>query len=328
MINVVKEINDLLDYCLSRMITDIHIEPTRHGLRVRIRSDGLLELFREYTSECAQYCTRFKLLAHLDTTASIMQDGRFTYQGVDVRVSVMPTYYGEKIVIRLLFFDVCRTFEELGMSAQLSLRLKNIVRRESGLILVTGPTGSGKTTTLYTLLQCFDCERKNIVTIEDPIEYQLDKINQVQVSHRQGITFARVLKTVLRQDPDIIFVGEIRDKETAAIPFRAAMAGHMVLSTLHTRNTEETIMRLLDLGIEKNLLTTISAIISQRLYRKFCPQCLGKGCSDCQEGFKGRTGIFEYREIANDTFYSFQKAKETLLTEKLTNSAELEKVCG
>jgi general secretion pathway protein E len=326
MINIVKDINDLLDFCISQKVSDVHIEPLKGTLRIRYRKDGILKLFRAYTKEEAQhYLARLKIMANLDINDRNIQDGRFTYNQVDIRMSILPVFWGEKAVLRLLFFDLKIGFNELGLPDFILRPLQKMLLKESGLILVTGPTGSGKTTTLYSMLKLFDCSRKNIVTIEDPVEYQLDGINQVQVNYHQDINFIKVLKAVLRQDPDIIFIGEIRDSETATIAFRAALTGHLVLATLHTRSAAETITRLKDLGVADYLVqNTINCILSQRLYRKKCQVCEGSGCKHCdQEGFYGRAGIFEYFSPVNQEFFGFPRSREHVLSKNLTDEKEL-----
>ncbi|GBR76921.1 hypothetical protein NO2_1393 [Candidatus Termititenax persephonae] len=315
--NPVKEINDMLDNCLTADISDIHVETFKEIFRVRFREDGLLSAWREYPAvEREQFFTRLKIMAGLDTNKYGLQDGRFTYKERDVRVSVLPVFYGEKIVLRVLGQTLRLDIDSLGLPEPVRPSLQKNIARAAGLILVTGPTGSGKTTTLYSLLKLLDCARKNIITIEDPIEYQLAGINQVQINLARDLGFAAVLRAVLRQDPDIIFIGEIRDEDTAQIAVRAALTGHLVFATLHTRDTRETFARLLDLGVAKYLLDAVLVcVLSQRLYRKICPTAPG--------GFKGRSGLFEYRSFPDKVEYSFAEARADVLKKGLSTPPEV-----
>ncbi|GBR77460.1 hypothetical protein RDn1_119 [Candidatus Termititenax dinenymphae] len=315
--NPVKEINDMLDNCLEADISDIHIETFKDYFQVRYREDGLLSVWRKYpVTEREQFFTRLKIMAGLDTNKYGLQDGRFTYKERDVRLSVMPVCHGEKIVLRILGQALQLDINSLGLPEIVRPSLQNNIARTAGLILVTGPTGSGKTTTLYSLLKLLNNAQKNIITIEDPIEYQLEGVNQVQINHARDLGFAGVLRAVLRQDPDIIFIGEIRDEDTAQIAVRAALTGHLVFATLHTRDTRETFTRLLDLGIEKYLLDAVLiCILSQRLYRKICP-------AD-PSGFKGRSGLFEYRSFTDGVEYYFAEAKDEVLKKGLSTAKEV-----
>jgi type II secretory ATPase GspE/PulE/Tfp pilus assembly ATPase PilB-like protein len=255
-------------------------------------------------------------MAGIDTNKFGVQDGRFSYKERDVRLSVMPVFWGEKIVLRLLGQSLQLNVNLLGLPPTILPSLQNNIGKTAGLILVTGPTGSGKTTTLYSLLKLLDRARKNVITIEDPIEYQLEGINQVQINQARDLGFAGVLRAALRQDPDIIFIGEIRDETTAQIAVRAALTGHLVFATLHTRDTLETFTRLLDLGIAKYLLEAVLiCILSQRLYRKLCPSA--------PDGFKGRSGLFEYRSFPDNVTYSFAEAREEILKNGLSTAKEL-----
>ena len=315
--NPVKEINDLLDHCLAGNISDIHIESFQEYFQARCREDGLLAVWRRYpAAERGQFFSRLKIMAGIDTNKFGVQDGRFTYKDRDVSLSVLPVFWGEKIVLRLLGQSLQLDINSLGLPPAILPSLQNNAGRTAGLILVTGPTGSGKTTTLYSLLKLLDCAQKNIVTIEDPIEYQLAGINQVQINQARHLDFAGVLRAVLRQDPDIIFIGEIRDEITAQIAVRAALTGHLVFATLHTRDTLETFTRLLDLGIAKYLLDAVLVcILSQRLYRKLCPSAPG--------GFKGRSGLFEYRSFPDNITRSFAESREEILKNGLSMAKEL-----
>ncbi|MDR1997083.1 MAG: Flp pilus assembly complex ATPase component TadA [Candidatus Margulisbacteria bacterium] len=315
--NPVKEINDMLDNCLSAAISDVHIESFKDFFQVRYREDGLLALWRKYPrAEREQFFTRLKIMAGLDTNKYGLQDGRFTYKERDIRLSVMPVFWGEKIVLRILSGGLSLTVDDLGLPEPARVSLTANLARPAGLLLVTGPTGSGKTTTLYALLKLLDRAQKNIVTIEDPIEYQLDSVNQVQINQAREVGFAEVLRAVLRQDPDIIFIGEIRDETTAQIAVRAALTGHLVLATLHTRDTQETFTRLLDLGVAEYLLRAVLlAVLSQRLYRRLCP--------DDPRGFRGRSGLFEYRSFTDQVYYSFEQSRQDILKKGLSTAKEV-----
>ncbi|NLM03714.1 MAG: Flp pilus assembly complex ATPase component TadA [Clostridiales bacterium] len=337
---VVKLVNTIMNQAVRTKASDIHIEPFEHYVRIRFRIDGeLTEIMTPSKATHSAIVTRIKIISKLDISEKrIPQDGRVEViiedRPIDMRVSILPTVFGEKVVIRLLDRrNVLINKEDLGFSKH-NLKLFNkIIKNPTGIILVTGPTGSGKTTTLYTLLKELNQINKNIITIEDPVEYRLDGINQVQVNIKAGLTFANGLRSILRQDPDIMMVGEIRDKETAQIAVRAAITGHLVLSTLHTNDTVSSISRLIDMGIAPYLLSSaVVGIVSQRLVKKICPYCKidyrasddevlllnlgsenneqidtlykGKGCNSCNNtGYLGRTAIHEImilnREIRN-----------------------------
>jgi len=311
--------------------SDIHIEPQKDNFRVRIRIDGILyDLMTHKIDTHPALVSRLKVMSNLDISERrIPQDGRIQVQAeghiIDLRFSSMPNIYGEKVVMRILdkskiILDVNR----LGFDNEVLDRFKSLLKKPYGLILVCGPTGSGKTTTLYSALSMLNSGEKNIITIEDPVEYQLEKINQSQVKESIGLSFARYLRHALRQDPDIILVGEIRDRETAEIAIQASLTGHMVLSTLHTNDSASAITRLLEMQIEPYLISSsLLACLAQRLIRTICPECKtdyyapkaelkelrmdedkkirlskGKGCSACYDsGLKGRTGIHEMMEM-------------------------------
>ena len=261
--------------------SDIHLEPQEDEMDVRFRVDGILRKVMTVPKRLRSGVqSRIKVMANLDITERRRpQDGRMQLKvgdaEVDLRVSTLPTIHGEKIVARVLNkAHGLLSIDELGFSDQTTEQLLRILKLNQGMILVTGPTGSGKTTTLYGFLSHLNSVEKNIITIEDPVEYQLEGINQVQINPKVNLTFATGLRSILRQDPDIIMVGEIRDTETAEIAVRSALTGHLVLSTLHTNHTVATIARLLDMNIEPYLISsTVSAVISQRLVRKVCPDC-------------------------------------------------------
>ena len=306
-----KETSTKLDYyeffvdeiikqaCLLRA-SDIHLEPGKSHYRVRFRIDGKLN---EYVCGSMLYfqsmVNRIKYLANMNIAEKrAAQDGAIQWLDppVEIRISTLPTFYGEKCVLRILVSgQLTNTFDYLGIPEALKENYQKILRKNSGLILVTGPTGSGKTTTMYTSLQYLNHPQKNIVTIEDPIEYLIDGINQMQIHEQLGITFHTSLRAILRQDPDIIMIGEIRDQETADIAIRASLTGHQILSTLHTNNTISSVVRLLDMGIAPYLIVQgVSAIIAQRLVRRTCSICRGTGCDQCYyTGYFGRIGVFE-----------------------------------
>ena len=323
-------LKDILENILQKAVllnaSDIHIEPFEKLLKIRMRVDGSLKEINTYNIELhSQLSTLIKLLAGMNIAEKrLPQDGRIDKDIdnniVDLRISTIPTVYGEKIVIRILnrntFF---KSKYEIGFSDEAINKIKSMTSDMSGLIIVTGPTGSGKTTTLYSILNDFKNIDKNIVTIEDPVEYKLEGINQIQVNYKYGLDFATGLKSILRQDPDIIMIGEIRDKETAQIAIRAASTGHLVISTMHTNNSVESINRLVDMGIPRYLISSVlKGIISQKLVRKVCEHCsieeeldentytklklktikIEQGCSKCNySGYKGRIAVYEILEI-------------------------------
>ncbi len=315
--------------------SDLHIEPGERNLRVRQRVDGILqEQNIDGTRIASALVTRLKLMSGLDIAEKrLPQDGRFSVKvankSIDVRMSTMPTQYGESVVLRLLDQSGnLMTLEQLGMPADMLQRFRTAVERSAGMVLVTGPTGSGKTTTLYSALSYLNRPDTKIITVEDPVEYRLDRINQVQVNTRIGLDFARVLRTTLRQDPDIILVGEMRDQETVDIGLRAAITGHMVFSTLHTMNALATLNRLLDMGAPGYMIAAaLHGIVAQRLLRRICDNCVqdhepdarqltwlhaqvgkqraaamrfrsGAGCTFCNlSGYRGRIAVYEFLEM-------------------------------
>lgn len=281
---VIRMVNSILAQAVQGRCSDVHIEPQANDLRVRFRVDGeLYEVLSLPQFSQAAVISRIKISANMDIAEKrVPQDGRFRMEvdgrEVDFRVSTLPTAWGEKAVLRILDRNNALTkIEQLGLSPQNREYLIALSKRPHGLLLVTGPTGSGKTTTLYSVLGEINSVDKNIVTLEDPIEYTLPGINQVQTNQRAGLTFAGGLRSILRQDPDVIMVGEIRDKETAQLAIRAALTGHLVLSTLHTNSAAGTIARLKDMGVEDFLLAgSLSGVVSQRLVRQLCPNCKQK----------------------------------------------------
>ncbi|MDM8534736.1 ATPase, T2SS/T4P/T4SS family [Clostridiaceae bacterium HSG29] len=322
---IVKLVNKIITAGLKAKASDIHIEPSNDKVRVRFRVDGdLREYMKSEMSNHAPLVTRIKIMGEMDISEKRKpQDGRIETiidsHLVDMRISALPTVYGEKVVIRLLDrSSVVIDKKILGLTKKDLTLIEKMMKYPQGMILVTGPTGSGKTTTLYTMLNELNVDTKNIITVEDPVEYRLNGINQVQVNLKAGLTFATGLRSILRQDPDIVMIGEIRDSETAEIAIRASITGHLVLSTLHTNDTASTIARLIDMGIEPYILSSsLAGIISQRLVKKLCNSCkkshittesemrlLGidkpieifekVGCSACGNiGYSGRTGIYE-----------------------------------
>lgn len=336
---VLKLINSLFEDAVMINASDIHIEPTEVSLRIRFRVDGLLQEQRLQITDksiAPALTQRLKLMCGLNIAEKrLPQDGRFDIKvsntEVDVRLSTMPAQYGEIIVMRLLNKSAkIINLNDSGMDKQLLARFREYIKLPHGIILVTGPTGSGKTTTLFGALSEINDVTKNIITIEDPIEYRLNRANQVQVNSQLGLTFARVLRASLRQDPNIILVGEIRDQETAEIALRAALTGHLVFATLHTNDAASTTLRLLDIGMEGYLVAaTTRVVLAQRLVRKICKSCVkpytpsefeqsfftnffgetflqktyvsGTGCNQCNNtGYKGRQGVFELLELDNE----------------------------
>ncbi len=281
-LSIIDLVDALIERAHSRRASDIHIDPAKDGVRVRMRVDGVLqEAYRLPKEIQGEIVSRIKVVSGMRTDEhQATQDGRFRHtfsdgETLDLRVSIAPTYHGENVVMRLLSDKAADyTLEMLGFSDTDVKAIKDAIKRPNGMILSTGPTGSGKTTTLYTLVKMLNTPDVSIVTIEDPIEYSVDQIEQIQVNPRAGLTFATGLRSILRQDPNIIMVGEIRDSETASIAVNTALTGHLLLSTLHTNDAASTLPRLLDMGIDAYLVaSTIQLAIGQRLVRKICPKC-------------------------------------------------------
>ena len=347
---IVRLVNQILTNAVIHRASDIHIDPQETKVVVRYRIDGVLRNERILPRNMQSVLTaRIKIMSNLDITEHrVPQDGRIKlnldFHPVDLRVSTLPTVYGEKIVMRIL--DMGSTLNDLNKLGFNSLNLKRfneMIEKPTGIVLITGPTGSGKSSTLYAALNKLNSEAVNIITVEDPVEYQLEGINQIQVNPNVGMTFAAGLRSILRQDPNIIMVGEIRDKETAEVAIRASLTGHLVLSTLHTNDSIGTVTRLIDMGVEPFLLaSSLSGIVAQRLVRKVCRDCAvvqepskreieifakrgmkidkitrGKGCSSCSmTGYKGRLALHEVLVINDEMSRammngeSFQKMKE------------------
>ena len=299
---IIRMLNALLTQAARDGASDIHIEPYERHSSVRFRVDGTLrEVVQPNRALHAALISRLKIMAELDISEKrLPQDGRISLRigtrAMDVRVSTLPSAHGERAVLRLLDKSQNKlTLEAVGMQGAVLTQLEHLIAQPHGIVLVTGPTGSGKTTTLYAALSRLDAQSSNIMTVEDPIEYELSGIGQTQVNPKIDLTFAKALRAILRQDPDVIMIGEIRDFETAQIAIQASLTGHLVLATLHTNDAASAVTRLIDMGVEPFLLSSsLLGVMAQRLVRKLCPVCQGKGCADCsQTGYQGRTGIFE-----------------------------------
>lgn len=323
----VSLVNDLIEKAVRAKASDMHFEPHASGMRVRFRTDGLLREVRAIEKKLVpQVLARIKVMVGADIGQSrLPQDGKvhmvFGQEHFDIRVSTMPTIFGEKAVLRVLNKgQAALSLEELGFTAsQLSLYRKAITRPH-GLILVTGPTGSGKTTTLYSSLNEINDLSKNILTIEDPVEYEIQGINQVQVNYRSGLDFKRGLRSILRQDPDVIMVGEIRDNETAKIAVAAAMTGHLVFSTLHTNTASGAVERLVDMGVEPYLAASgLVCVVAQRLVRKLCPKCEECGYS----GFKGRRAVYEVLFFDERVKEAVRNCPDKKLIEKISGRSSM-----
>ncbi len=291
-ISIIDLVDHILNNAYAVHASDIHIDPEQNRLRVRFRIDGVLEDSQDLPKNIhGEILSRIKILAGLRTDEhQAAQDGRFrsilpNLESIDVRLSIVPTYHGENAVLRLLSDNAeSFTLETLGFSLADREKILRAIRKPTGMILVTGPTGSGKTTTLYTLIKMLNSKEVSIVTIEDPVEYEIAGIKQIQVNPRTGLVFASGLRSILRQDPDIIMVGEIRDTETASIAVNTALTGHLLLSTLHTNDASTTLPRLLDMKVEPFLVaSTVSIAIGQRLVRKICPDCKEKKAMSAEE---------------------------------------------
>jgi general secretion pathway protein E len=347
---IIKLINALLTEAIKENASDIHVETFENELKVRFRVDGVLrEVLSPGKKLAPLLVSRIKVMAKLDIAEKrVPQDGRIALKianrGVDVRVSTIPSSHGERVVMRLLDKQAGRLeFSHLGMPANLMKEMDNLLHKPHGIILVTGPTGSGKTTTLYAGLTLLNSSSRNILTVEDPIEYLLNGIGQTQVNSKVDMTFARGLRAILRQDPDVVMVGEIRDLETAEIAVQASLTGHLVLSTLHTNTASGAVTRLQDMGIEPFLLSSsLLGVLAQRLVRTLCPDCKkplvasekecelmgfdlsapptiyhAEGCAECnRSGYKGRQGIFELVTIDEETRSMIHKGAGELEIER------------
>lgn len=333
---IVKVVNSIIQQAVSEGASDIHLEPYQQGLLIRLRIDGILhDLMSAPKNIQPLIISRIKIMSNMDISEKrLPQDGRITYQAegrpINMRVSTLPTIFGEKIVLRILDKDkIILPLDELGFSQPNFSLFNKFIKASSGIILVTGPAGCGKTTTLYSTLNHLKSKEKNIITVEDPVEYHLQGVNQVQVNAGIGLNFAKALRTILRQDPNIIMIGEIRDFETAEIAARSALTGHLVFSTIHTNDAPRTIIRLVDMGVKNYLLaSSIIGVVAQRLVRKICLFCKqeykpsteeekafnyyykrvnkpvflrGKGCPRCNNtGFKGRSAVHEVMPFSDN----------------------------
>ncbi len=329
----IRLVNAIIERAITERASDIHLEPRENELQVRMRIDGLMRYIMTVPRDLqGSVISRIKIMSSLDIAEHrIPQDGRFNVKmkdkDIDLRVSTLPTVYGEKIVARLLDKSGQKLSKDaIGLSGSDLQKYEHMLHCRSGVLLIVGPTGSGKSTTMYTMIDDLNKDDVNLVTLEDPVEYNVDGVNQVQINEKTGMTFANGLRAILRQDPDIIAVGEIRDGETADIAMRSAITGHVVLSTIHTNDAVGTIERLYDIGVEPYLVSSaMRGIISQRLVRRICPNCKeayepsedellelgmpaksgmlfykGKGCPNCfHTGYRGRTAVFEMLEITS-----------------------------
>lgn len=342
---IVNLVNLMLLSAVRDKASDIHVEPDKKGTRIRYRIDGVLrDLMKPPTGMHSAIISRVKVIGKMDIAEKrLPQEGRVRIvaegRDIDLRVSSMPTLLGEKLVLRIL--DKANLRMDLGMLGfrpEMLLSFTRMLTKPNGLVLVTGPTGSGKTTTLYSALDLLRDPELNLVTVEDPVEYQLDLINQIQVNSQIGMTFAKALRSILRQDPDVIMVGEIRDEETARVSIQAAQTGHLVLATLHTNDAPAAVARLTDMGIEPYLLSgALNGVVAQRLVRTVCPACVNKyypgeaelrdaglsdmagrafrkgaGCLQCHDtGFRGRAAIYEVMEITSDMRRAVHRGSST-----------------
>lgn len=331
---IVKLVNQILQMAVEQRASDIHIDPHETEVIIRYRIDGILRTERALPKHMQGMLTaRIKILANMDITEHrVPQDGRIKmnidFHPIDLRVSTLPTIYGEKIVVRVLDLGAAlNDLNKLGFNKVNLQRFIQLIEQPTGIVLITGPTGSGKSSTLYAALNRLNSEHVNIITIEDPVEYQLEGVNQIQVNPNVGMTFAEGLRSILRQDPNIIMVGEIRDRETAEVAIRASLTGHLVLSTLHTNDALSTVARLIDMGVEPFLVaTSLSGVVSQRLVRRVCRDCQieheptkreidifarrglkiekvmrGRGCPTCNmTGYKGRIALHELMVMSDD----------------------------
>jgi len=330
---IVKLVNLIISKAVKDHASDIHIEPEETRIRIRYRTGGVMreEAAPPKTMQ-NELISRIKIAANLDVSEKrLPQDGRFMMTvddiNVDLRISTLPTIHGEKIVIRILDpRNLLLKFEALGFNKKIEVKWKDIIHQPEGLVLISGPTSSGKTSTLYATLHEINSIEKNMITVEDPVEYSLPLVNQVQINEKAGLTFPSTLRSILRQNPDVIMIGEIRDLETAQMTIRSALTGHLVFSTIHTNDSASAIIRLVDMGIEGYLVATaLKGVLAQRLIRVNCPDCResykpsdavlqragltdlaselkflrGKGCTSCRKsGYKGQVGIFEFIEIS------------------------------
>lgn len=348
----IRLVNSIIERAVNERASDIHLEPKEKELVCRMRIDGVMRVVLTVPKELqSSVISRIKIMSSLDISERrIPQDGRFNVRvkdkEIDLRISTLPTVYGEKVVARLLDKSQSRLSKEMiGIKGRDLDKYNQMIHCHNGVILITGPTGSGKSSTMYSMINELNTEDVNLVTLEDPVEYNVDGVNQVQINEKTGLTFASGLRSILRQDPDIIAVGEIRDGETAEIAMRSAITGHVVLSTIHTSDSIGTIDRLVDIGVESYLIASaLKGVIAQRLVRRICPNCKkeylptpeekeemgvgaytdvkfykGVGCSECYNtGYKGRIGVFEMLPINKDIRYLIQtRANHTQIEDAL-----------
>ncbi|MGN0466948.1 MAG: GspE/PulE family protein [Lachnospiraceae bacterium] len=352
----IRLVNSIIERAITERASDIHLEPQEKQFRVRMRIDGMMrEILTIPKNLQNSVISRLKIMSGLDISERrIPQDGRFNVRikdkDIDLRVSTLPTIYGEKIVARLLDKSGGRISKEaIGLTGLDLIKYEKLIHCHSGVILIVGPTGSGKSTTMYTMIDELNTSDVNLVTLEDPVEYNIDGINQVQINEKTGMTFASGLRSILRQDPDVIAVGEIRDGETADIAMRAAITGHVVLSTIHTNDAVGTIERLQDIGVEPYLISTaLKGVISQRLVRRICPECRraytptldemddmgleprdgirfyrGKGCPNCfNTGYRGRVAVFEILSINRNIRALIADGQKRVVIEKELQSEQ------
>ena len=353
----IRIVNSIIERAISEDASDIHIEPREDILAIRMRIDGVLHPILEIPQNLQNaVISRIKIMSEMDIAEKrLPQDGRTNIRikdkDVDLRVNSLPTKYGEKIVIRFLEkSESLLSTDGIGLEGKHLDDYNNLLANANGVILISGPTGSGKTTTMYTMISELNKEDVNLVTLEDPIEYNIDGVNQVQVNDKVGLTFAEGLRSILRQDPDIVSVGEIRDGETAEIAMRAAITGHLVLSTIHTNSAVATLDRLVDIGVEPYLIASaLKGVIAQRLVRKICPNCKevyeatdeelaqlgysnpnhkqisfyrGKGCPEClHTGYKGRTAVFEILVLNNEIKQAFRDGLTGIRLQEVINKS-------
>lgn len=327
---VIKWVNSTIQKAIYKNATDIHIEPYEKIVAVRFRVDGVLYEEEKLTKNLLQpIISRIKIMSKLDIAEQrLPQDGKIRIKSsdkeFDIRVSILPTVYGERVVLRLLDKNKeFLSFEELGFNKSDIANISKLLNYKNGIIFVTGPTGSGKTTTLYSFLMKLNDRKKNIMTVEDPVEYQIDGVNQMNIKPEIDLTFSTGLRHILRQDPDIIMIGEVRDYETAEIAIRSSLTGHLVFSTLHTNDSVSAITRLIDMNVPSYLIaSTIRGILAQRLVRKLCFNCrqkhqkyyIAKGCEKCNNiGYKGRTAVYELficnQEISEIIHHNYSESK-------------------
>ncbi|MCU0287222.1 MAG: Flp pilus assembly complex ATPase component TadA [Acidobacteria bacterium] len=347
---IIKFVNSMISRAADYRSSDIHLESHSDYLKIRYRIDGVLkDIDRVLAGTASAVLSRIKIMADMDIGEKrLPQDGRIQVKVAgklfDIRVSTLPTIYGENIVMRLLEKEnIDYNIDTLGLIGDDIKKINRLIAHNFGLILVTGPTGSGKSTTLYSVLNGLNREERKIITVEDPVEYQIEGISQIQVQEQIGLSFANILRNILRQDPDIVMIGEIRDKETAEIAIRASLTGHLVLATLHTNDALSAVTRLIDMGVDDYLVNaSLLGVVAQRLVRKICPYCAepitvaqtimdelelktiqarhhlktlslkkGRGCEQCAgTGYKGRVGVFEILEFSDDLKNALSKYKE------------------